>query len=359
MPAPSEHQDLAAFTRRVMIVLLLAGLAVAAWQLARLLVLAAGGLLLAVVLRRISGGIARHTPLSHRWALVATLILAALLIAGGGWLVGHQLASQFQELGRTLSQGVDRIRELLDGTGMGDLLPGAAGESGARSASGGGFGLAADGIVGRIVGTTSVILEALAGALIVLFIGIYTAAAPDLYRRGVLLLIPKNRRAQGEQVLDDIGESLWRWMLGQFLSMLIIGVLTTVALYLLGVPMALALGLLAGLLEFIPILGPWIAAVPAVLVALTLGFDTALWVALAYFGIQQVESYLITPLAERWAVALPPALTVAAAMGFTLLFGFVGLLFATPIAVALTVMVRRLYVRDTLGARPGSSRMPG
>lgn len=348
MLATNERTDLAAYSRRVLIAAAaVVGLWIA-WRLATFIILAFAGVLLAVILYRASAGLARRLHMGRRWALALLLVVLAAAIAGGGWLFGNQAVSQFQQLGQTVGQGVDQIRGWLQDMGVLRLV----GDSGSG-------GLAGSGLMSRAMTVATTAFDLAAGVLIILFLGIYMAATPQVYRRGVVLLFPKARHGQIERALDETGDGLWRWMLGQLVSMLTIAVLTTAVLLLMGVPMALALGIIAGLLEFIPILGPWLSAVPAVLVGLTVDVQTAGWVAIAYFGIQQVESYVITPLAERWAVSLPPAVTVAAATAFTMLFGFVGLLFATPFVLALIVLVRCLYVRGALREEPHDGRMPG
>lgn len=353
MLVQEERDSLAAFSRRVLIVALAVIGLWMAWQLSTLLILAFGGILMAVILHRAAAWTAGTLHLKRRWGLTLVLILLALLVAGGGFLFGSQLFGQFRDLQGTVADGLREVRTWLQSAGV-------IGPNGGAEAGPGMTDLLSGSMVSRAYSIATVAVDAAAGALIVLFIAVYLAAAPHVYRRGVEMLFPRERHQEINTALDDAGEALWRWMIGQFISMLIIGVSTTAMLYILGVPMALALGLIAGLLEFIPILGPWLAAVPAVLVALTVDLQTAGIVAVAYFVIQQAESYVITPLAERWAVALPPALTVVAATAFTLMFGFVGLLFATPITLAIMVLIRVLYVRGALKIRPREdTRMPG
>ncbi|EKV27072.1 hypothetical protein C882_2001 [Caenispirillum salinarum AK4] len=362
MLAAEERASLAAFSRRLLIVVMAVVALWVAWKVSTLLILGFGGILLAVILNRVTAGLCARTGLGHRWALTLVLATLAIILGAVGTLFGAQVISEVQDLRTTVSEGIDQVRQWFGQVGVSmEAATGAgaagSGDTGTRAQ---GFGeLLSGSMVERAVSVATVAVDAVVGALIVLFIALYLAATPDVYRKGVVLLFPRERHAQISGALQATGEALWRWMIGQFISMLIIGVLTTALLYALGVPMAWALGLIAGLLEFIPILGPWLAAVPAVLVALTVGPQTAAFAAFGYFVIQQVESYLITPLAERWAVSLPPALTVAAATAFSLMFGFIGLLFATPITLAILVLVRRLYVRDALRAEVEDTRMPG
>ncbi len=334
-----ERRELVSLARQVLLVVLVVVLVLAAWRLAQLLLFVFGGVLLAVVLARLAGLLGAYARLPRRWALTIVTTVLAAVVVGSGVLFGQQIAGQFGELLDRLAEGVERLNDVLGKAGLGGLRT-QIGEAGR---------MLAGGLVSQVTGAATLLVELAAGTLIILFIGIYLAVNPDLYRRGILLLLPQQRQEQATEALDAMGDALWRWMIGQFITMLVVGVLITAALMLLGVPMALALGLLAGLLEFVPILGPWLAAIPAVLVGLTQGAATALWVALAYIVIQQIESYLLLPLIQRWAVALPPALTIANTTAFALLFGLVGVVFATPLTVAVLVAVRLLYVRDALG----------
>lgn len=345
-------QEAAELVRKVLIIIALVTLAAAAWKLSSLLIIVFGGVLLAVVFRRLAGILADKTPLSRSWALRVVFVLFAVLIIGGIWLFGAQMADQMHQLQQKINEALQTVEGTLSQWGIDDIADGGQDREGTYSL--------AERFMSGVTNAATMLLTFLAGVLILLFVAIYTSVNPALYQRGVLLLVPKTRQHQVTKALDQAEASLWRWMLGQFISMVFVGALATAALYMLNVPMALSLGLIAGFLEFIPILGPWLAAVPAVLVGLTEDVTTALWVAAAYFVIQQIEGYIILPLAERWSVALPPALTVVATMAFTLLFGFIGLLFATPITVVAMVLVRQLYVRDTLGREPASdTKMPG
>ncbi|MGE0082689.1 MAG: AI-2E family transporter, partial [Thiohalomonadaceae bacterium] len=177
----------------------------------------------------------------------------------------------------------------------------------------------------------------------------YLAAEPDLYRRGMLRLLPIRSRAGAEALLDEIGGMLTRWMFGQFVSMSTIGLLTWLGLSLLGVPLAATLGLAAALLTFIPTIGPILAATPAVLVGFSVEPLLALWVVLLYLVVESLESYLVTPLVQRQVVHLPPVLVLGAQLLLAILYGLLGLFVAAPLAVAVMVLVKRLYVEGVLG----------
>jgi predicted PurR-regulated permease PerM len=150
-------------------------------------------------------------------------------------------------------------------------------------------------------------------------------------------------------VLSATATTLRRWLLMQMVAMLVIGTLTTVVLLLLGVKGALALGIIAGLLEFIPYVGPILSAVPAIAMALVDGPEKAIYVALAYTAIQQLEGVVLQPLLMKEGLELPPVLTILGQALFSLVFGFLGLLLAVPLLATVMVPVKLLYVRDVVG----------
>jgi len=174
---------------------------------------------------------------------------------------------------------------------------------------------------------------------------------PDLYVRGILQLVPESKSSRIADTIDATGRTLRYWLLGQGISMLFVGILTTVGLWLAGVPLAFLLGVIAGILEFVPFLGPVAASIPGILIALTEGWTVALYALLVYVIVQQIENRLIVPLVQWKAVALPPALVILAVVALGLLFGLLGVLVATPLTAVTMVWVKRLYVEDVLGKR--------
>ena len=195
------------------------------------------------------------------------------------------------------------------------------------------------------------------GAVVyVLFVTLYFAFSPAIYRRGVVALVPPGRRARAEQLIETLASTLRRWLGAQLITMAALGVASGIGLRLLGIPLAFALGLLAGLLLFVPYLGSIASAIPALLIALTVGPMHVLYVALLYVGIHLAESYLLSPLLQRRAVDAPALLVLGAQLIAGALWGILGLMFATPIVATALVVVRMLYVEDTLGAHDDVAR---
>jgi predicted PurR-regulated permease PerM len=192
-------------------------------------------------------------------------------------------------------------------------------------------------------------IAVIAGFLLIVFLAIYISVSPDMYRRGLMMLFPKQSRERAGEVLSAMAVTLRRWLVTELIAMVVIGTVTTVALLILDVQAAFALGLLAGLLEFIPTVGPILSAIPAIGMGFLDSPEKALTVAAVYIGIQFVENQLLIPILMKGGVDLPPALTLVAQALLALLFGFLGLMVAVPALAATMVAVKMLYVQDVVG----------
>jgi predicted PurR-regulated permease PerM len=195
-------------------------------------------------------------------------------------------------------------------------------------------------------------VEALGGILIIVFLSIYLAADPELYRRGVLTLLPARRREQGAEVMSRVAMVLRKWLVTQLIAMVVIGGVSTVVLLILDVKAAFALGVLAGLFEFIPTVGPLLSAIPAIAMGFLDSPQKALYVAIAYWGIQFLENHILIPLLMKGGMDLPPALTVVTQALLALVFGFLGLMVAVPMLATVMVMVQVLYVEQRSAGTP-------
>jgi predicted PurR-regulated permease PerM len=339
---PSESRGDGAFVRRVLIVASIVVLLLLAWSLVDVLLLVFGAVLIAVLLRALADPIARRTPLSDRWALATVTLALVVAIGLAAWLFGAEVRAQVGELADRLPEAWRSFEERLGATDLGERLISRAQDAAPDAGS----------VVSGLAGVVTSFVGGLADLLLIVFGGLYLAAQPGLYRRGVLLLFPAGpSRERIAGTLDASGAALRLWLLGQLVAMAFLFVLTGLGLWAIGVPAALALALLAGLAQFVPLIGPIVAAIPALLIALSEGWQVALWTLLLYVAIQQVESSVITPLVQRQAASLPPAVTLFAVVAFGLLFGPLGVLFATPLAVVALVAVKKLWVREALGER--------
>ena len=199
----------------------------------------------------------------------------------------------------------------------------------------------------------------LGGLMIMLFVAIFVAVDPGLYHRGLMHLFPHPARQRAGEVLSATATTLRRWLLMQMIAMLVIGVVTTVVLLLLGIKAAIALGIIAAILEFIPYVGPILSAVPAVAMGLLDGPEKAIYVVIAYTVIQQLEGVVLQPLLMKEGLELPPVMTILGQALLSLVFGFLGLLLAVPLMASVMVPVKLLYVRDVVGDEvtvPGEER---
>lgn len=327
-----------AFIRRTLIFLTLAALFFLTWHMRSLLLLIFGAVLVSVIFRAIADPIRRVTkaPDGLAVAIAVLLVLATLGIAS--WMFGSEVIAQVRTLVDSLPAAWRSLEQRIDDMGIGERLRDIVNDA-APSGSG---------VLSSLSRFAMSFGGGVADTLIVLVGGIYLAAQPRLYRRGALKLIPPHRRELAGEAIADSGRALRLWLKGQLISMIVIGLLVGVGLWLIGVPSALALGLLAGILEFIPLVGPIIAALPALLIALAVGPQTALWVLGLYVVVQQIEGNVLQPVVQQYAVDLPAVILLFSLLGFGMLFGALGIILAAPLTVVVYVLIKRLYVREAL-----------
>ena len=192
-------------------------------------------------------------------------------------------------------------------------------------------------------------LSAFGGVLLIIFLSVYIGAEPTTYRSGLMHLFPQRTRKRAGEVLAAMAVALRKWLVTQLIAMAVIGSVTTVVLLVLKVNAAFALGLLAGLFEFIPTIGPILSAVPAIAMGFLDSPEKALFIAIAYIGIQFLENHILIPLLMRGGVDLPPALTVISQALMAMVFGFIGLMVAVPLLATVMVPIKMLYVQDVVG----------
>jgi predicted PurR-regulated permease PerM len=331
--------------RRQVVLMAIALTAVAlilVWIAHHVLLVLFAGVLFGVFLNGLAIWTQKGLRCSYGWALAAIVLALTVLATGGVWLLTARVAAQASQLAESLPKALEHLQIWMAGSDWGqqvlsrlpapkDLLPDDSH------------------MFSRATGIFSSALGVLANFVIILFVGLYTAMNPQTYARGITALFPLPRRGRIREVIGTLHLTLRRWLLGRLALMALNGIVTTVALWLLGVPLALTLGLISAALNFIPNLGPIIAAVPAVLIALLQSPAQALYVLMLYIGYQSIDGYLLTPMVSARTVSLPPAMTISAQVLMGVLFGTLGLLLATPLTACLLVIVQMLYVEDALG----------
>lgn len=303
------------------------------------LLLLLAGVLIALYFHGLAGLLRRKLGLSEKVSLLLSVIGSLLLLVLFFWFAGSRIQQQVNELADTLPATVENLKKEMNKSPLGQKIV-------QRLSSGGSQQKAVS--VARQFFRSS--FGVLGDIYVVLFLGIFFTAAPKLYINGFLQLMPAKAKPRAKEVVKKLGDTLTKWLKGQLLAMLIVLVLTAIGLLIMGVPMALALAFIAGLLNFIPNFGPLIAMIPAVLVGLMESPTTALLVAGLYILIQVLESNVITPQIQKKLIDMPPALIIMAQLFMGVLMGGWGLVLATPLTAILMVVVQELYVKKQQSA---------
>ena len=364
---------------------LVAGVIVAAlliWQLSHILLLVFGAILLALILSTVAEPVERYARLPPRLAVLAALASIVALMTLGGWIFGREISSQVSDLATRLPEAWEAARgqlaalpfgpevvERLDGF-VDRVSQGGGGETAPQPEAGEGApgvapappvadsGLLSGEVFSNVGAFAGLIASVLGEVLLVIFAGIFLALNPQSYRAGVVRLFEKRSAATAEIVgkaFDVSGKGLRRWLLGQLAAMVSIGVITGLGAWAIGLPSPLALGMIAGVLEFVPIIGPVVATIPALLLAATMGPEMMLWTLLLYIGIQQVEGNLIMPLVQKRMVSLPPVISLFSILIFAALFGPLGVMLATPLAVLAFVLIKGVYLDEPISEKDAAA----
>lgn len=304
------------------------------WLLRDVVLIILGAILAALLLSISAEQISRFTHLSRRWALLIAVLAITALLGGVIWLFGAQLSAQLADVLDRVEGAEEQIMGMLQSQENGLL---------ARLISGGGSVLSE-----ALTYFAATMLNFIEGFVIIVISALYLASSPQVYQSGLITLFPPRFHQWAEHVVETIGTTLRLWLVGQLFLMLITGLLSFIAAWSIGLPSPIGLAVIAGLTEIIPYLGPIIGAVPALLVALTLGLWPVIWTVIAYTGIHLVEGYLAAPLIQERFVKIPPAVMLIGITASGMIFGLIGVLFAAPLTVMIFVTVKLLYVRETL-----------
>ncbi len=335
---PPQDGSIVDFARRVLAGALIIAVLIALWMISQVLVLGFGGVVVAVVLRNMSAPVARALRVSGQVALLLTTLGLAVLAIAFFAVFGALAIDQFSALLSEIPAAVTSSRKWLQGYTEGRWLLVLLGHTPVPS---GETLLQAIPIAGGVVG-------AMGEAVLVILIGIYLAADPAPYVRDVVRLFPPHRRLRTAHIMSAMATALQRWLVGMALDMLFVGVATGLGLWIVGVPLPFALGVLTGVSVFVPYIGPAIASLLGLLLALSASPTLALYAAIVYAVALTIEGNVTQPLLQRWAVSLSPVLNLLAIVAFGIIFGPWGAVLGTPMAVAMSVFIRMAYVEDVL-----------
>ncbi|GAA4307868.1 AI-2E family transporter [Nibribacter koreensis] len=347
-PSSPAYKTHTTFTHKLLltalVVILLAVLYIVIKLAFQVLLVFFAAVLFGILLHGLSSWLHRKTRIAYSWALGLVCLLIVGIAVGGFLALGPSLSEQTQELQQKLPDVLQKLEAKVKTLPMGEqMIKQLPTQEELMNSKGASFKNA--------IALFSSSLGALANILIVLVIGIYLASSPQESASGVVRLVPKVHRPRAREVVHVLRFTLWGWLKGTLLAMLVIGTLTSIGLMIIGVPLALLLGVFAGLLEFVPNIGPFIASAPAILLALVEDPNKALTVVIFFIAIQSLEGYVLTPLVQKHIIDLPPVLTIMGQVLMGIIAGPWGLLLAVPMVAVIMVLVKMLYIEDVLEDR--------
>jgi predicted PurR-regulated permease PerM len=337
-PVPPPGDPSARIARILRAACIIVVVAALLWVMADAFLLIFLAILVAAMLRGLGKDLTRRTGLPVTPAVLVVFVVLLALIAAAGYWIGPKLAAQTEQLWRELANQAGALQQTMHDLGLGSVIGSSTGE-----------------LPHVVTLVASSALGFIVAIVVIAATAVYFAIAPEMYIDGAVRLVPLWYRARAREIILEMGASLQSWLVGQLIDMVVVGVLVGGGLALLGVPLAMVLGVIAGLFTFVPYFGTIASMVPAVLVGLTQGLRQTLWIVLLFVVAHGVEGYVVSPFVQRHTVHLPPALTVLAMVVLTAVFGSSGVLIATPLVAVLMVGVTRVYVEDILGDR-GAAR---
>ena len=324
--------------------LIVAFLIVFVWLTGHVLLELFAGLLFAVLVNGLATKLSRHSRLPYGWAFLSVVATIAAIIAATAYFLAPGVIAQSYQIFHDASIAVGQLSQQIS-----KALPE--------------IKISADSLpslpqlTSSFVDIGSVLTDAVITGVIILFVGFYAALNPSWYIAGFLRLLPNAARPRAAEILQEIGHSLRWWLFGRAITMISVGLVTLVGLWLLAIPLALTLSFMAGLLTFVPYIGALVSGIPAALIAFVQSPIDAAYVVLVYLGAHILEGYILAPLVQQRTVHLPPALMLSAQILMGTLFGILGAALAAPIVVAVMAIVRVLYRTEDF-ARDGAPEAP-
>jgi predicted PurR-regulated permease PerM len=318
--------------RQTLVVLLAAGTAVVIWRLTDLILLLLAGALVAFIFYKFAHLLQRRVNIPFALALTLAVILPITLVALIFWGFGAMLADQFAILAEQLPAAFAFAQDWLKTSEIGREITARAGSfmpEGSR-------------IVALLQAVLANVGTVLTSLVVVLVAGIYLAAQPRLYGEGLLALIPPHARARTVKTTRAVMDAISGWLKAQGVSMAFVGLFTGIALSLVGIPGAPAIGLVAGLCEFVPYLGTFVVAIPAIILGFSQSPETGMWTVFAIVLVQQVQGNIVSPLVQSKMAELPPALTIFSLIAAGVLLGPMGVILAVPLTVVALTLIKEL-----------------
>jgi predicted PurR-regulated permease PerM len=324
------------------------GLCALLWALADAFVVIILAVILATLLSGLGKELQRYVGLGYTASVLVVFLALVLLVCGLGYWAGPRFSNEARQLWNQVSGSIGWLEQTFGFAGQ-------SGDSGGGTTTG--IAKMAAGNNAMITGlartVASSVMGLLAALLVIVATGVYLALAPDMYINGVAHLTPVWYQDRTRAILVEMGHAMQGWMLGQLIDMVIVGVIVGVGLSLIGVPLALVLGVFAGVCTFVPYFGTIISAVPALIVGLTISVHDFVLGVGVFVVAHIVEGYVVAPFVQRRTVHLPPALTLLSMVVLVAIFNTLGVLIATPLMACIMVGVARVYVEDVLGDPAG------
>jgi predicted PurR-regulated permease PerM len=322
------------FVQRVLFVLLAIAAACLAFKLLSLWLLVFGAILIATVLRALAEPLIRYARFPQAVAVLTVFVAVLAFVGITFYLFGRELVEQAQIVSAQIPKAWAAIQAKLQATVVGRAVQGQIATLGQQ----------AGGALSNLPIIASNVAASLAELLVATIAGITLAIQPGRYRDGVVMLFPTRHHDKLREGMNAAGQALRGWFTAQFIAMVIVGTLIGVLLSIVGLPSAVALGLLAGIAQFVPLVGQVASTACGLLLASVLGWPTMALTLAIYFGVSQLEANLISPYVQRRINEIPIVLSLFAVIGFAGLLGPLGVLYAMPITVVLYTLVRKLYV---------------
>ena len=325
-----EDAENARLFRRTMVVLAAVALALITWQLTSLLLLIFASVLAAVMIDAFACALMRWAKLPFYGALTLAIVLPLLVLLVIFGLFGAIMFEQFAELAKTLPDDWQNFTRWLRTSGIGREALAAAESYAPKMDTMLGFAQSALANLGSAASALAIILVA----------GVYLAAQPALYVDGLVSLMGPARAAHARQTLSATRTSLTAWLKAQAVGMAFVAVATSIGLTLIGLPSGLALGMVAGLSEFVPYLGVILVTLPAIVIGFGIDVQTGWLTVLVLVAVQQIQGNIVSPLAQRRMADLPPALTIFSLIGVGILAGPMGVVLAVPLTVVIVALIK-------------------